>query len=213
MGRSNLQGPSAYDSDSNLNELLKQHDKYITTLAQTRVPRNIVRPEMLADEIEELAQRVRIKLWLTLQKRCIRNIKAYIRCIVYTEVIDMVRRNRSTISLPLDEDGELYQGNVIYPPGQGMQDPGFEIEQAEELGNSIQGISEAIVQLPPRQQYAMICSLNEQIDDALPIIDTLKNQLTNVDAVNWPEEKNELQSLRTSLSIARKKLQSLKRKP
>lgn len=212
MEQSNLQGPSAYDSDSDLNALLKQYDTYITMLAQARVPRNIVRPEMLADEIEDLAQKVRVKLWLALRKRSIRNLKAYIQCIVYSEVVDMVRRHLPTISLPLDEDGELCQEDLIFAPGQGTQDPGIEVERAEELDSSIQGLSEGIVQLPPRQQYAMICSLNEQIDDALPIIDTLKNQLTNVDAVNWPEEKNELQNLRSSLSIARKKLQSLKKR-
>jgi len=212
MERSNSQCSSAYGSDTDLNELLERYDMYITTLAQAKVPRNIVRPEMLADEIEDLAQKVRIKLWLTLQKRCISNFRAYIRCIVYTEVIDMVRRYRPTISMNLDEDGELYQGDVIIAPDQGMQEPGFEEERAEELHNSIRCISDAIIQLPPRQQYAMICSLKEQIDDALPIIDTLKNQLTNVDAVNWPEGKKELQSLRTSLSIARKKLQSSKRR-
>lgn len=212
MGLPGLQGPFDYDSDSDVNELLERFDMYIVALARTKVPRNIVRPAMLADEIEELAQKVRIKLWQTLRKQRVNNPGAYIRCIVHTEVIDMVRRYRSTLSLPLDEDGELNQGNVIFAPGQAMQDPGYEVEQAEELDDSMQGISEAIIQLPPRQQYAMICSLKEQIDDVLPIMDTLREQLTDIDAINWPVEKNEMQSLRASLSIARKKLQSLNMK-
>jgi DNA-directed RNA polymerase specialized sigma24 family protein len=206
MGISNLQGPSAYDSDADVNELLERLDLYIVTLARTKVPRNIVRPEMLADEIEELAQKVRIKLWLALRKQRVDNLKAYIHCIVYTEVIDMVRRHRPMLCLPLDEDGELYQGNLIFASGEGMHDPGHEVEQAEERDNSMQGIFEAIIRLPPRQQYAMICSLKEQLDGVLPVIDTLKDQLTDLEAVNWPKEKNELQSLRSSLSIARKKL-------
>jgi RNA polymerase sigma factor (sigma-70 family) len=212
MAIPHLPGPSAYDSDSDANELLERLDAYIVSLVRIKVPRNVVRPEMLADEIEDLIQKVRIKLWLTLRKKRINNPEAYIRCIVYTEVIDLLRRRRSMLPLPLDEDGELYQGNLIFTPSEGMQDPGDEVEQAEELDDSIQDIFEAIVQLPPRQQRAMICSLKDQIDDVLPVIDALRDQLIDVEAVNWPEEKNELQSLRASLSIARKKLRSLRRR-
>ena len=211
MGLANLQGVSAYDSDSDLNELLERYDWYIKVLAQAKIPRNIVRLEMVTDEIEELAQKVRIKLWQTLRKRHVSNLKAYIQCIVYSEVIDMVRRQRPSVSLSLIEDSELNQGRLMFASCEGAQDPGYEVEQAEELDDSLQGLSEAIVQLPPRQQYAMICSLKEQIDTALPVIDALKDQLIDVDAVSWPQEKNELQSLRVSLSVARKKLQSLKR--
>ena len=212
MKRFNLQGPSAYDSDSDMDELLEQYDLYIKALAQAKIPRNIVRPEMLMDEIDELAQHVRIKLWQALQKRRVSSLRTYIQCIVYTEVIDMIRRHRSTISLPLNEEGELDQGDLLYPQGEGMQDPGNEFEQAEELDDCLQDISAAIIQLPPRQQYAMICLLKEQIDHALPIMDALKDRLTDIDAVNWPEEEDEKQRLRASLSIARKKLQSLKRR-
>lgn len=213
MERFNLPGPSAYDSDADLNELLEQYDVYIKALAQAKIPRNIVRPEMLADEIDELAQNVRIKLWKTLRKRRVSSYRAYIQCIVYTEVIDMIRRHRSMLSLPLNEDGELNQGNLLFAPTEGMQDPGYEFEQAEELDDSLQDISGAIMQLPPRQQYAMICSLKEQLDNVLPVMDALSDQFTDIEAINWPSEKDEMQRLRTSLSIARKKLQFLKRRP
>ena len=212
MGLSNLQGPSAYDSDFEINGHLERLDMYIVSLVRTKIPRNVVPPEVLADEIEDLIQKVRIKLWLRLRKQYIDNLRAYIRCIVYTEVIDLVRRYRSMHSLPLDEDGEMYQGSLMFAPSEGMQDPGDEVEQAEELDDYMQGISEAILQLPPRQRYAMICSLKEQLDDVLPIMNTLREQLTEIDAINWPVEKNEIQSLRASLSVARKKLQSLKRR-
>jgi len=167
---------------------------------------------MLADEIEDLIQKVRIKLWLTLQRKLINNLKAYVRCIVFTEAIDMVRQYRSTLSLPLDEDGELYHGSLIYGQSEGTQDPSYEIEQAEELDDAVQNIFEAIVRLPPRQQQAMICSLKDQIDDVCPIIDALRDRLIDVDKANWPEEKNELQSLRASLSVARKKLLSIRKR-
>lgn len=207
-----LPGPSAYDSDSDTVELLERLDPYIVSLVRMRVPRNVVRPETLADEIEDLIQKVRIKLWLTLQKKQVNNLKAYVKCIVFTEAIDMVRQYRSVLSLPLDEVGELNQGNLIFAASDETQDPGCVVEQAEELDDAMQDIFEAIIQLPPRQQYAMICSLKDQIDDVFPIVDALRGQSINVESVNWPVEKNELQSLRASLSVARKKLEYIKKR-
>lgn len=212
MAISNLLGPSAFDSDPDAEELLKQHDAYIVDLARKKVPRNIVRPEMLHDEIDELSQRVRFKLWLSLRKKRIKNLRAYIRSVVYTEVINMVRQHQSTLPLPLGEDGELYQGNIIATPSEGMQDPAYEIEQEEAIEDYTKETVEAVVNLPPRQQQAMICSLIDKIDDVLPLIDALRNHAINIEEVNWPEESDELQRLQASLSIARKKLRFLKRK-
>jgi DNA-directed RNA polymerase specialized sigma24 family protein len=209
---SNLLGPSAFDSDPDVEEILKQHDTYIVDLARKKVPRNVVRPEMLRDEIDELAQRVRFKLWLTLRKKRINNLRAYIRSVVYTEVINMVRQYQAALPLPLDEDGELYQGNIIATPGEGMQDPAYEIEQEEAIDDYMTEAVEAVVKLPPRQQQAMICSLIDKIDDVLPLIDTLRNHAINIEEVNWPEESDELQRLQASLSIARKKLRKMKGK-
>jgi DNA-directed RNA polymerase specialized sigma24 family protein len=212
MAISNLLGPSAFDSDPDAEEILKQHDTYIVDLARKKVPRNIVRPEMLHDEIDELSQRVRFKLWLSLRKKRIKNLRAYIRSVVYTEVINMVRQHQSILPLPLGEDGELYQGNIIATPSEGMQDPAYEIEQEEAIEDYTKETVEAVVNLPPRQQQAMICSLIDKIDDVLPLIDALRNHAINIEEVNWPEERDELQRLQASLSIARKKLRSLKRK-
>lgn len=212
MAISILPGPSVCDSDPDVNEILEQYDAYILGLARKKVPRNIVPPEMLRDEIEELAQRVRIKLWHVLQKQRIAHLETYISLIVLSEVIDMVRRYHPILSLPTDEDGELYQGNVIAMPSEGMQDPAYEIEQAEALNDSTKESFEALLKLPPRQQYAMICALKDQLDDVLPLIDMLKNYPMNIDEINWPKEKDELQRLRASLAVARKKLRSSKKK-
>jgi DNA-directed RNA polymerase specialized sigma24 family protein len=204
--------PPAYHSDSDADEILLQYDAYIVDLAQNNVPRNVVYPDVLYDEVSEIAQKVRIKLWLNLRKKYIKNIKAYIKCIVCTEVVDIVRQYRSTFPLLLNEDGELYQGSMAGMPDEGRQDPAYQVEQEEALDEAVQAIFEIIMQLPPRQQYAMICSLKAHLDDVLPIIDALRNQMLDIEAINWPEGGNELQNLRVSLSIARKKLRSFKRK-
>jgi DNA-directed RNA polymerase specialized sigma24 family protein len=212
MAINDLLSPPAYHSDSDADEILLQYDAYIVDLAQNNVPRNVVHPEVLYDEISEIAQKVRIKLWLNLRKKYIKNIKAYIRCIVCTEVVDMVRQYRSTSSLLLNEDGELYQGNMIAVQGEGMQDPAYEVEQEEALNDSVQAVSEVIMKFPPRQQYATICSLKAQLDDVFPVMDVLRSQVIDIEAIRWPEKRDELQNLRVSLSVARKKLRSLKRR-
>lgn len=202
-------GPSAYDSDFEAEKILEEYDPYIVALSRKKVPRNAVNPEMLADEIDELAQRVRFKLWLMLRRKRIENLKLYIRCIVFTEVIDMVRRYRLILPLPLDEDGELYQGNMMIIAGEGMQDPAYEVEREEAIEDYTQEIAEAVLRLPSRQQYAMVCSLKDDINDALPILHILGNNSMNVEEIDWPKEKRELQSLHASLSIARNKLRRL----
>src|SRR5256885_16695694 len=97
--------------DDEINMILRRNDDYILTLAREKVPRHIASPEVLDLEIHELAQRSRIKLWRALQKRHITHLKAYIRRIVHSESMDMVRSYKPDLPLPVDEDGELYQGD------------------------------------------------------------------------------------------------------
>jgi DNA-directed RNA polymerase specialized sigma24 family protein len=207
MAMLNLPGSSAYDSDAD--EILEQYDAYIVALVQKKIPRNCVRDEVLHDEIDELAQNVRIKLWQALRKKRINNPKAYIRSIVYTEVIDIVRQRPLTLPLPLTEEGELYQGNLVVTPSQGMLDPAYEVEQEGAIKELLKKTAEAVLKLPPQQQRAMICSLKDQVDDILLCLDVLRNYV-DIEVPNWPAKGNELRSLRTSLSIARKKLRTTK---
>src|SRR6185312_1594277 len=99
----------------------------------------------------------------TLQKRHIMSLKAYIRAIVRSEVIDMVRiaKRHASASLPLDEDGELDQGRLLTTPSEGMQDPAYEVEQKEIDADILAHIVNEIVNLPPRQQYAAICAIKD----------------------------------------------------
>jgi DNA-directed RNA polymerase specialized sigma24 family protein len=206
MAISALSGLSVSASDPYIDEILEQYDAYILVLARKNVPRNIVPPEKLHDEIEELAQTVRIKFWHVLQKQRIINLKPYIHLIVLSEVIDMVRKYHPNFPLPLDEDGELYRGNMIATSSVEMQDPATVVEQAEAFEIIAQGTLEALLKLPPRQLYAMICALKDRSDDAQPLIDSLKSYIEDFDEIQWPEEKDKLQSLRASLAVARKKL-------
>jgi DNA-directed RNA polymerase specialized sigma24 family protein len=209
MTVSPLRGTSPYDSDYDaheIDEILRQHEDYILALARDKVPRHFVSPELLDLEIQELAQRSRIKLWRTLQKNRITYIKAYIRCIVHSASMDMVRGYKPDLPLPLDEEGEIYQGNVLVTPSEGMQDPLYELEQKERVSEYIMQVVDVLRSLPPCQRRVMICSLKEQLDDVLTLAQVFKNFEIIIEDVEWPSKKKEVQNLRASLAVARKKL-------
>src|SRR5947209_4336801 len=73
--------PCTSRNTDDIEEILHRYDAYIVALAWKKLPRTVVPLALLPDEREDLAQRVRIKLWQTLQKRPISNLKAYIGCI------------------------------------------------------------------------------------------------------------------------------------
>src|SRR5438045_1273113 len=158
----NLPGPSAYDSDFDVDAILEQHDEYIVALARKNIPRTVALSEVLDLEIDELAQKSRIKFWLALQKRQITYPKIYIRYIVQSESVDLFRQHKPILSLHTDEDGELYQGNLLLTLGEGMQDPLDELEREEMIADYITEAVENVLKLPPCQQFAMICSLKDQ---------------------------------------------------
>jgi DNA-directed RNA polymerase specialized sigma24 family protein len=110
-------------NDLDIERMLEDFDGYILRLVGRKVHRIVVRGEMLDMEVDEIVQNTRIKLWQALQRRKIINIEAYVRCIVHTECINMVRGYRLTFPLPINEEGELYQGKVLAAASQGMRDP------------------------------------------------------------------------------------------
>ena len=203
-------GIPSYNSSSYINDILERYDAYILALAREKVPRHIASPEVLDLEIHELAQRSRIKLWRTLQKRHITHISAYIRCIVHSESMDMVRSYKPDLPLPVDEDGELYQGDVLVALSEGMRDPLYELEQKEMAAEYITQAVDVLRSFPPCQRRAMICSLKDQLDDVLTLTKAFKKFEINIETVRWPSQKEEVKNLKASLSIAHKKLRSLK---
>jgi DNA-directed RNA polymerase specialized sigma24 family protein len=207
----NLPGPSAYDSDFDVDAVLEKHDEYIVALARKKIPPTVASSEVLDLEIDELAQMARIKLWLALQKQQIRYPKSYIRCIVQTETVNMLRQHKPILSLLTDEDGEFNQGNLLAIPSEGTQDPLYELEREEMIADYIAKVVDDVLKLPACQQFAMICSLKDQLDDVLLLIEAFKDRQVEIEEVNWPEEKEEIQRIRASLSVARKKLRSLKK--
>jgi hypothetical protein len=95
----------------------------------------------------------------------------------------------STLPLPVDDDGELYRGNVIITQGEGMRDPAYEVEQEEYLTNSLTQTVDEVLALPSCQQRAVICSLKDRIDNVLLLIETFREHQVDIEQVSWPEER------------------------
>ena len=211
MSIPNLPWPSAYDDNFDVDKMLEDYDAYIVALARKNVPYNVTSPEVLDLDIDELAQNTRIKLWIASEKERITCIKAYIRCIVRTQSVNMVREHQPALPLPTDEDGELYQGNLLVTPGKGMQDPLEELEQEEMIAEYMTKTVDEVLKLPPRQRLSMIYSLKEDVDDLLLILNAFKDRGVDIETMNCPEEKEEVQRNRASRSVARKKMRLLKK--
>jgi DNA-directed RNA polymerase specialized sigma24 family protein len=211
MSIPNLPWPSAYNDNFDVDKMLEDYDAFIVALARKNVPSNVTSPEVIDLDIDELAQNTRIKLWIASEKKRITNLKAYIRCIIRTQSVNMVREHQPVLPLPTDEEGELYQGNLLVTPSEGMRDPVEELEQEEMIADYIAEAVDEVLKLPPRQQLSMICSLKEEVDDLLLIVNAFKDKGVDIETVNSLQEKEEVQRNRASRSVARKKMRSLKK--
>lgn len=190
-------------------QLLVEYNDYIVSLARKKVPRRRTSPDSVADDINELAQRIRIKLWLISQKQDITATRAYIRHIAATVSVDMLREQKPTVTLPVNEDGEFYQGKLLFTPRQEEQDPATQVAQEESFNDCMALMAEGVLDLPPVQQQAMLYSLKKHIDDLLPFIEKLQKQGADVESASMPADPDQQRSHRTSLSIARKKMRAL----
>src|SRR6266571_1620193 len=125
---------SASDNNSNIEKALLQYDSYIVMQVKTIVRRNfsnMVHPELLDLEIDEIIQLTRIRLWHALENGPITNYRGYIQKIIKSVLIDRNRQLKPLLPLPTNQDGELNQGSLVINPGEGMGDPEQEIVVAE----------------------------------------------------------------------------------
>jgi RNA polymerase sigma factor (sigma-70 family) len=203
--------PTARIPNSDVNEILEHYDSFIRMLARKNMPRSITSADVIDLDMDELVQITRLKLWLALEKQDIRNMNAYIRRIVYNEAVNMVRQHNPILPLITNDEGELCQAHVMTASGQEIQDPLEKIEQEEMLSSYSSELTENVLELPPQQQRALICALKDQIADILPLVDMFLPYGIDVESMHWPETENELQSARTSLSVARRKMRASKK--
>ena len=196
-----------YEENVRIEEILVQYDGFIVAVVREHVALDptLIRPAVRDLEIDELVQLVRVKLWHALEKKEITYPKAYIRRIVYSEIVDMTRRQKWPVQpLPEDEEGEIYSGKLLVMLGEGMADPAEVIEQQEAVRGRMEEVVGIVLQLPARQRHAMICTLQDRVDDPRLLRDAL--QQNKCEMQQWPQMRKEKVLLQASLSYARRTL-------
>jgi DNA-directed RNA polymerase specialized sigma24 family protein len=160
-----------------------------------------VHPAVLDLELDEVVQRVRIKFWQALEKRNICYPYAYIKLIIQSEFIDMTRRQKRHMALSLDEELDALEDEIDI-----LSDPVEVVVQQVDASTSLKRMIRAVLALPPRQQYAMICSLEERVDDLRQLTEAFKLHKMDIQSIQWPVGKAENQLLHASLIPAKKTL-------
>jgi DNA-directed RNA polymerase specialized sigma24 family protein len=196
----------------NVDEILKQYDSYIIALAHKELPHIAIHMGVLEDDIDEIAQMARIKLSSALKKGPIGNLNAYVKKIVRSQRIDLLRKYKYTLPLIIDEEGEIQQqGKVMFLYSRGSPNLAEEFEQQEQLTYVVDRMVEEVLKLPCKQQYAFICLLKDHGSETLPLLCALVQHGIDVESVQWSKKPGERQSQRSSLSMARKKLQAARK--
>ena len=160
-----------------------------------------IHPAVMDLELDEVIQRVRIKFWQALEKRNIRYPYAYIKLIIQSEFIDMTRRQKRHIALSLDEGLDSIEGEIDT-----LSDPVEAVVQQMDASTGLKKMIQAVLALPPRQRYAMICSLKEHVDDLRQLTEAFKLHKMDIQFIQWPAGKAENQLLHASLIPAKKTL-------
>jgi DNA-directed RNA polymerase specialized sigma24 family protein len=205
MKLEHLGGVSEKESDPEIEEILVRFDAYIVMLVQNkaRSSTNIARPDVLDLEIDEIAQRVRIKFWKALLTKEIEHHKAYIRAIVSNEFNDLGRRRQVSLPLPTDEDGELYMGNVLVNESEELADPAIEFEKEEVMDELMEFTAQVVTVLPPRMKHAMINHLKDQVDNLIRLTEAFEKHKVNIKTMKWPDDPADTKRLKASISPAR----------
>lgn len=196
-------------SNVEIDRILEQHREWVYFLVRKQVPRQLIPPDELATEIDELVQATLITFWHRLASGNVHiaSPKAYLGAIVRSRCVDMIRhkqKRRFVQPLILDQDGELHQGKFLLMSNEKMQDPALEYNHKELISE----VANDVMCLPPCQRYAMICTLKDVVGENPMLAETFAKYGVNIRTINWPRDAVALQTLRSSLSPARKKLRS-----
>jgi len=208
MTITNLSRRSVDASSRDIDDFFAGLDRFLFSLARKWIPYDMIPVDVLDLEIDELVQQTRIKLWLALQKEHITNLKAYIKKIAYHESVNIARHYKRNVSLTCNEEGEICCSEAWLSLYCKTGDPLREFEQQEEIIDSAQKVVPAVLALPPRQRQAVLCALKELIVDIVPIVDIFSKNGLDIEAASWSNQKDEIQRLQASLSLARKRLRA-----
>ena len=196
--------PTAGESDIGSNECIEQYFPLVYICARRAFPLNIG-----PFDSDDLAQEACVKLWLIGRKQVIQSPKTYIRRVVQSVKVDMLRKYKTQTyqALPVDEDGELQEGHLIVTQSPELGDPEIILEQDEGFDELLNELLDAMAALHLRQKQASVCTLRERVDDLLGFVDAL--QAKGIESEwQWPEDKVDHQRLQASYAHARRNIAS-----
>lgn len=184
---------------------LQRFDAYIVAQVH-QIGYNYARhvpPSVLDLELDEVIQLVRIKFWQALEKRDIRYPYAYIKLIIQSQFIDMLRCQKRCELVSLNEE---FAHSATTFDALCVSDAAEMVEQQMDALAHLKEMIQAVLALPPRQRYAIICSLKEHADDLKLLMEAFKAYKIDIQTIQWPTGKVEKQVLKASLGPARKTL-------
>ncbi len=205
MEKHHFPGVAEEDSDPTPEAILVELDPYIVTLVG-RLARSL--PSLVrtgTDDLDEIAQRVRIKYWRALECRPIEHHKAYIRSIVMHEIAEMARKRKPTLPLLYNEDGELYMGDVEIAICEEMANPEAIYLEGESFLARLERCMAFMSALPARQQRVLACRVFEAIGELQEVIEAFERHDIGEEMQRWPASEADKKLLKASHSAARKK--------
>lgn len=186
---------------SEISRLLEQQDPYIRKLAY-----EILRYD---ERIDDLIQLSRIKLWQAARARPIINLKAYIRCIVKSAYVEIMRQQRTGDQLLVSEEGELLSGQILFGLSEEVRDPLEVIEAREALRERLNMLADIIIVLPPRQRRASVCRLKDRLDDPSLLVEACRERDLDIEGEHWPADQTDRHNLEASVAWANQKIKKL----
>jgi DNA-directed RNA polymerase specialized sigma24 family protein len=196
-----MQSDRTQDENSNVDAILLQIEPRIVALT-----RRIAYADLSDWDCDEIAQLVRIKLAPVLAEKRIGNLSAYLNITVRHEVYSYLRGRKTFLPLFMDEDEEACYPAFSGITCQGMDDPQVKIEQEEAFFELLNRMVEAVLTLPAMQRRAVICSLQERVDDLTLLQAAFLRYHVDISTTVWPDDIYTKQKLQASRSVARRYL-------
>jgi RNA polymerase sigma factor (sigma-70 family) len=208
-------------NDTFVETFLIQMDPYIIRAVTRGIRGNLLRihPALVDLEINEVAQRIRIKFWGAWQKRHIKTPTAYLKRIIHNEIIEFARTYQPTIPLPLDKYGELYQGEMILAYNSQKSVSGsleealfstYWAEQEQRLTEkNIRTIVKIMLFFPEQQRYALLYKLNLVKDDIFYLKTVLQDLDVDLQQIPWPQTPQEKKRMGASYLVAKRTLATI----
>ncbi len=153
-------GPSPHDSDAEFEAFLQENDSFLVAKAREEMLRSTG-----SSDYDDLAQNVRLHLWLAWQRQAITNPRSYIKRAIHNGAIDIYRKEKSSLAVNTDDDDELDKGSGLVPPSKCFDNPETILEEREAVVELLKRLTRAIKHLHHCQQLISLYNIRKRVDD------------------------------------------------